>query len=70
MDITKIKEFRDAKFTIKNMKRQPTEKKKITADHIPGKELASLTYKKLYNSIVKKTNNPANKSKGSQLTLL
>ena len=29
MDIIKIKEFHDAKFTIKNMKRQPTEKKKI-----------------------------------------
>ena len=39
MDIIKIKEFHDAKFTIKNMKRQPTEKKKIIADHIPGKEL-------------------------------
>ena len=41
MDLTKIKKFCAAKSTIKKMKRQSAEKKKIIADHIPEKKLAS-----------------------------
>ena len=40
MNITKIKEFCAAKYTVKNMNTQPTEKEKIFASHVSDKELA------------------------------
>ena len=41
MNITKIKEFCAAKYTVKKVKRQPTEWEKILANRISDKGLTS-----------------------------
>lgn len=53
LDIIKIKNFYDSKDTIKKVKHQPTEWKKIFGNHISDKGLISKIYK-VYNSIIQR----------------
>lgn len=53
MGFIKIKEFCTRNYTIKNVKRRPTEWEKMFAN--PDKELLFLVCKKSENSIIKKT---------------
>ena len=48
-DLIKLKRFYTAKETIKQMKRQPTEWKKIFANDATNKRLISKKYKPLIN---------------------
>ena len=48
-DLTKLKRFCTAKETIKKMKRQPTDWKKIFANDATDKRLISKKYKQLIN---------------------
>ena len=60
-DLMKLKRFCTAKETINNMKRQPSEWKKIFANEATDKGLISKMYKQLMQLNIKKTNNPIQK---------
>ena len=60
-DLIKLKSFCTAKETIDKTKRQPTEWKKIFANNVTAKELASKIYKQFMWLNIKKTNNPIKK---------
>ena len=57
----KLKSFCTAKETINNMKRQPSEWKKIFANETTDKGLTYKIYKQLMQVNIKKTNNPIQK---------
>ena len=56
LDFIKIKIFCSAKDTVKEMRRQARDWKKIIIKHISGKGLVSKIYKELLNSTIKKKN--------------
>ena len=60
-DLIKLKSFCTAKQIINEMKRQPTEWKKIFANDMTNKGLISNIYKQLIQLNIKKTNNPIKK---------
>ena len=60
-DLIKLKSFCTAKETIKKVKRQPSEWKKIIASETTDKGLISKTYKQLIQLHARKTNNPIKK---------
>ena len=57
-DLIKLKSFCTAKETISQMKRQPSEWEKITANETTDKRLISKIYKQLIQLNARKTNNP------------
>ena len=57
----KLKSFCTAKETISQMKRQPSEWEKITANETTDKELISKIYKQLIQLNARKANNPIKK---------
>ena len=57
-DLIKLKNFCTAKATIRNVKRQPSEWKKIIAKETTDKGLISKIYKQLIQLNTRKTNNP------------
>ena len=57
-DLIKLKSFLTAKETISEMKRQPSEWKKIIANEATDKGLISKIYKQLIQLNTRKTNNP------------
>ena len=60
-DLMKLKTFCTAKKTINEMKRQPSEWKKIFANEATDKGLISKIYKQLRQLNIKKTSNPVKK---------
>ena len=62
-DYIRLKSFHKAKETIIKMKRQPTNGKKIFANHTSHKALLSKIYKELIQLSSKKMNNPIKKGK-------
>ena len=60
-DLIKIKSFCTVKETISNIKKQPTEWKKIFANDISDKGLVSKIFKELTKLNTQKTNNPVKK---------
>ena len=60
-DLIKLKSFLTAKETISEMKRQPSEWKKIIANEATDKGLISKVYKQLIQLNTRKTNNPIKK---------
>ena len=57
-DLIKLKNFCTAKATIRKVKRQPSEWKKIIAKETTDKGLISKIYKQLIQLNTRKTNNP------------
>ena len=57
-DLIKLKSFLTAKETISEMKRQPSEWKKIIANEATDKGLISKIYKQLIQLNTRKTSNP------------
>ena len=57
-DLIKIKSFCTTKETISNVKRQPSEWEKITANEATDKELISKLHKQLMQLNSRKINNP------------
>ena len=60
-DLIKLKSFCTAKETIKKVKRQPSEWKKIIASETTDKGLISKIYRQLIQLNTRKTNNPIKK---------
>jgi len=60
-DLIKLKSFCTAKETINKVKRQPSERDKITAKETTDKGLLSKIYKQLMKLNTRKTNNPIKK---------
>ena len=60
-DLIKLKSFCTAKETVSNLKRQPSEWEKITANETTDKRLISKTYRQLIQLNTRKTNNPIKK---------
>ena len=60
-DLIKLKNFCTAKKTINEMKRQPSEWKKIFASEAPDKGLISKRYRQLMQLNIKTTNTPIKK---------
>ena len=60
-DLIKLKSLCTAKETISQMKRQPSEWEKITANETTDKELISKIYKQLIQLNTRKINNPIKK---------
>ena len=62
-DLIKLKSFLTAKETISEVKRQPSEWKKIIANEATDKGLISKVYKELIQLNTRKTDNPSKKWK-------
>ena len=60
-DLIKLKSFCTVKKTVSQMKRQPSEWEKITANETTDKELISNIYKQLIQLNARKTNKPIKK---------
>ena len=60
-DLIKLKSFCTVKKTVSQMKRQPSEWEKITANETTDKELISNIYKQLIQLNARKTNKPLKK---------
>ena len=60
-DLIKLKSFCTTKETISQVKRQPSEWEKITANETTEKELISKTYKQLMQLNTRKINDPIKK---------
>ena len=60
-DLIKLKSFCTAKETISKLKRQTSEKEKITANETTDKGLISKTYKQFIQLNARRTNNPIKK---------
>ena len=60
-DLIKLKSFCTTKETIRKVKRQPSEREKITANEATDKELISNIYKQLLQLNSRKINNPIKK---------